>query len=382
MLRALARLLPSGARGRYLEEWRADAAGAAELGLRRRDVVLGAAVVTLTLDRDVPDYTGEPRGSRPRRLARRGIALTGASGVVLLGLLLTGGGIVPEGPGATPAVLAALESAGWLVLRLAIALALVGAVMTAIAAFTARTALARAALFATLLAPVFLVMPLAHPLFSDGLAPLVLAAVSLLVGIFGLAAGLAVVVGSPPLALQPRRATRRQRLPVAVGGAVAMLAIVVVGGLDTLVWNPLAKAPGLGLGEVYRRMASDDGFFLGTAVVAVTVWAVFWLVPALVLVVIAARRGSTGLTPRRIVVIVLALVGGAVFFRFFAGFSIGMSIADTFMTSGGDSSVISAVLPIVGQLALAGALVALGWAPRVSREADVTGRRPRGALAA
>ncbi|WP_440708859.1 hypothetical protein [Herbiconiux sp. YIM B11900] len=63
----------------------------------------------------------------------------------------------------------------------------------------------------------------------------------------------------------------------------------------------------------------------------------------------------------------LGLVGGAVFFRFFSDFGIGMSIADTFAISGGDGSGVSAILPYVGQLALAGAAIALGWAPRRSR---------------
>jgi hypothetical protein len=84
----------------------------------------------------------------------------------------------------------------------------------------------------------------------------------------------------------------------------------------------------------------------------------------MLVVLLAGRRTGSGLTPRRLMIVILGLVGGAIFFRFFAGFGIGMSIADTFGTNGGDGSMVSAVLPYVGQLALAGAAVALGWAPR------------------
>ena len=64
-------------------------------------------------------------------------------------------------------------------------------------------------------------------------------------------------------------------------------------------------------------------------------------------------------------ILLLAIIGVAVFFRFFAGFRLGMSIADTFGTSGANTSIVSAVLPYVGQLALATAAVLSGWAPKI-----------------
>lgn len=102
---------------------------------------------------------------------------------------------------------------------------------------------------------------------------------------------------------------------------------------------------------------------LGAAML--TLWAVFWGGLAAVVVTFAAQRSQMWMTPRRVSILLLTIVGGAVFFRFFAGFSIGMSIADTWVTSGVGTSIASAVLPYAGQLALAAAVVLSGWAPKI-----------------
>jgi hypothetical protein len=364
LLRILARLLPPLARTRYLEEWRADAAGAAEAGLRRRDVVLGAVMLSLTLDRDLPAHTGEPRGMLPRRLARRGFALLVAAGVILAGAYLTGGGVVPEGEAATAGVVAALQAAGWLAVRAGLILGVLGAVFLARAARAAETRTARATLVAALAGPGLVLVGAALP----G-APWWLVLLGVVVVVLGLGGGIAVLGGTSPIALGLRTASRRQRVPVALAGAALVIAVVVVGAIDLLVWNPLAKVPGMELSAIYALMASRDGFDLTTNAVLVVVWAVFWTVPTLGVLAIAAHRVGTGLTRRRIAILMLGLVGGAIFFRFFTGFGFGMSIADTFATNGGDGSIVSAVLPYVGQLALAGSAIAFGWAPRIAAPA-------------
>jgi hypothetical protein len=364
LLRILARLLPPLARTRYLEEWRADAAGAAEAGLRRRDVVLGAVMLSLTLDRDLPAHTGEPRGMLPRRLARRGFALLVAAGVILAGAYLTGGGVVPEGEAATAGVVAALQAAGWLAVRAGLILGVLGAVFLARAARAAETRTARATLVAALAGPGLVLVGAALP----G-APWWLVLLGVVVVVLGLGGGIAVLGGTAPIALGLRTASRRQRVPVALAGAALVIAVVVVGAIDLLVWNPLAKVPGMELSAIYALMASRDGFDLTTNAVLVVVWAVFWTVPTLGVLAIAAHRVGTGLTRRRIAILMLGLVGGAIFFRFFTGFGFGMSIADTFATNGGDGSIVSAVLPYVGQLALAGSAIAFGWAPRIAAPA-------------
>lgn len=365
LLRLLARLLPPLARIRYLEEWRADAAGAAEAGLNRRDVLLGAAALSLTLDRDLPAHSGEARGTLPRRLARRGFALAAAAVVILFGSYFTGGGIVPQGEAATAGVVAALQTAGWLVLRLAVLLAVIAALYLAGAARVAATRTARVTLLAAIVGPALVLAAALVPGLPAWL-PAWLSAVGFLVIVAALAGGIVVLGGSIPIGLKDRTAVRRRRVPVAVLGAAAVIAVVVVGAIDLLVWNPEAKVPGTDLATIYALMASRDGFSLTTTAVLIGIWALFWSLAALIVLAAAAHPRAAALTPRRLAIVLLGLVGGAIFFRFFAGFGIGMSIADSFMTSGGDVSVVSAVLPYVGQLALAGAAVAFGWAPRLA----------------
>ncbi|KQQ03631.1 MULTISPECIES: hypothetical protein [unclassified Rathayibacter] len=355
LLRLLACLLPPLARDRYLEEWRADIAGAPE---HRRDVLLGALVLSATLDRGLPAHSGEPRFLRPRRLARRGLGLLTAAAVVLIGIYLTGGGIVPEG--ASEGVLAALQATGRTLTVLAIVTALVGAAYLAGAARAAATRTARISLLAAIAGPAMVVVGVLVP----G-APWWLPLLGFTVVFAGLATGIAVTGGTRPIAVEHRTAPRRQRVPVAVGSAVLVVAVIVVGGIDLIVWNPLSKVPGTDLATIYALMAERDGFSLTGTLVATAIWAVFWSVPALLVAGLAVHRAGANLTPRRLVIVMLSLVGAAIFCRFFTGFGIGMSIADSFSTNGGDGSIVSAVLPSVGQLALAGAAIALGWAPRV-----------------
>lgn len=371
VLRGLALLLPPLARERYLEEWRADAAGAAEAGLTRRDVVRGAAALSLTIDRDAPAHSGEPRGMRPRRLTRRGFALFTAASVILLGAYLTGGGIVPEGAAATAGVVAALEAMGWLAVVLALAVAAVGALYLARAALAVETRTARATLVAAIVGLAAVLVAALVPgapgwLFAVGAGALVL----------GFVGGVAVLGGTRAILLEPRTAPRRHRVTAAGVGLAAVVLLVAVGVIDLLVWNPLAKVPGLDLSTIYSRMESEDGFFFASNAVLVAVWAAVWVIAAGIAFAVASSRLASWFTPRRIAIVMLGLVGGAVFFRFFAGFGLGMSIADTFMTSGGDASVVSAVLPYVGQLALAAAAVALGWAPRVASARPAPPLRP------
>lgn len=361
LLRLLARFLPPLARERYLEEWRADAAGAAEAGVPRRDVVLGAAILSLTLDRDLPAHTGEQRGMLPRRLARRGLALFVAAGVILVGAYLTGGGIVPEGEAATAGVRAAFQATGWVAVRLALLVAVCGALYLAGAARSAQTRTARATLVAAIVGPAIV---LAGALMPG--APWWLLLVGCGVVFLGLLGAIAVLGGTRAIVFEHRTASRRHRVTTALAGAALVIAVVVVGAIDLLIWNPLAKVPGTELSTIYALMASRDGFNFATNAAHVAVWAIFWTVPALLVLALAARRSATALTPRRLAIVIFGIVGGAIFFRFFAGFGIGMSIADTFATSGNDGSVVSAALPYIGQLSLAVSAIALGWAPRVT----------------
>jgi hypothetical protein len=362
LLRLLAGLLPPLVRSRYLEEWRADLVGAAQLALPRRGVVWGAVALVARLDRDRPEHSGEPRGALPRRLARRGGCLLVAAGGVLAGLYLTGGN-VPD-PGVAQGAAPLFVSASRVLAVLALAGAGFAALLLIGAGITAHTWLARASLLALVAGPALIAASLTGSLVSSfvPLAGLVL----LLAGLIG---GAVVAAGSPALQLQSRTASRARRLPVALGGMALLLAVVVLGGIDALIWNPESKLPALPLGAIYAGMVERDGFNIGASIGSIAVWAVFWTAAGMAVSVSACSRRAAALTPRRIAILMLGLISAAMFFRFFASFGIGMSIADSFSTSGGDGSVVSAVLACIGQLALAGSAIALGWAPRPAREA-------------
>lgn len=368
LLRLLSSLLPPVARTRYLEEWRADLTGAAQLALPRRGVIWGAVVLVARIDRDRPEHSGEPRGALPRRLARRGGCLLVAAGGVLAGLYLTGGNVPDPGVASGTAPLFFIASRALAVL--AVAAAGFAALLLLGAGITARTWLARAALLALVAGPALIATSLTETAESSfvPLAGLVL----LLAGIIG---GAVVVAGSPALQLQPRTAPRAQRLPVALGGMALLVAVVVLGGLDTLIWNPQSKVPGLPLQAIYTGMVERDGFSISAGFGSIGVWAVFWTAAGTVVAISACSPRAAALTPRRIAILMLGLISAAVFFRFFASFGIGMSIADSFGTSGGDGSAMSAVLACTGQLALAGSAVALGWAPRSTREPAASAAR-------
>ena len=363
VLRVIALMLPGPVRARYLEEWRADSLAAADAGLRRRDIARGAAALTVTIDRDLPAHTQEPRGAVPRRLTRRGLGLFAAAAVVLTGAWLTNGGIVPEGRDISPQALVTLSAVAWISLRLAIVAVLVGVLYFGCAAVMARSTLARIATAAAVTGPVTIALAVTfNPHWSVMLSGILLSA-------FGFLVGLVVVTGPSPISLERRVASRSQRIPVALLGVVAVGVVIVIGAVDLLVWNPQAKVPALSFDAIYARMIAVDQFSPSSAVVGVTLWAAFWGGLAVTVFILAARRSQMWMTPRRVSMLVLSIIGGAVFFRFFAGFNIGMSIADTFGTNGVSSSIASAVLPYVGQLALATAAVLSGWAPRI-RNAD------------
>lgn len=359
VLRVIALMLPRAVRARYLEEWRADSSAAAEAGLRRRDIARGAAALTLTIDRDLPAHTNEPRGAVPRRLTRRGLGLFAAAAVVLAGAWLTNVGIVPEWRDTSPQALVTLSAVAWISLRLAILAVLVGVLYFGRAAIMARTTLARTATAAAVTGPITIALAVVFdPHWTVMLAGILLSAI-------GFTAGLVAVTGPSPLSLERRVATRSARLPVALFGVVAVGVVIVIGAVDLLVWNPQAKVPALSFDAIYARMIEVDQFSPSTAIVGVTLWAAFWGGLAVTVFIFAARRSQMWMTPRRVSMLLLTIIGGAVFFRFFAGFSIGVSIADTFGTNGANTSIVSAVLSYVGQLALATAAVLSGWAPKI-----------------
>ncbi|WP_143738885.1 hypothetical protein [Microbacterium sp. Yaish 1] len=364
VLRVVSRTMPAASRERHLEQWRADVAGAHEAGVGRGDVVRGAIAVALTADRDSPVLTGEPRGAASRRLSRRGVTLLAAVGTTSAALWLTA-------DLASPAV--AIPSAVEIALavgRSALGVVLLGGVLLAIVLFIGAAALSRSAVVRGAFAVTALGIPvLALAAMCPIPAGVSAAGVGLTVG--GAAIGLAGAWRSMPLVLEDRSSPLTRRRPVAIAGLVSVTALLALGVLDLLVWNPLAKVPGYELSAIYAEMIAADGFDPALAAQSVAVWGGVWLVAAVGVTVVALTRGGAWLTPRRLGILYLSIIGAALFLRLFAGFSIGMSIADTFGTSGGDVSALSQVFHLVGPLSFAAALLLFGWAPAGRRTTGV-----------
>lgn len=356
VLRAVSRTMPAASRSRHLEQWRADVAGASGVGMRPGDVVRGAMAVALTADRDAPALTGEPRGAAPRRLSRRGIALIAAIVAVLVSQWLTGdaGSSGSSIPSALELVLAAAHS----VLGV---LAFIGA-LVAVALFAGAAALSRSV--AARIA--FVVTAAGVAVLTFGWGSAVSAEISAAVvglTLAGAAVGLAAAWRAMPLVLERRSAPLRRRRPIALAGLAAVTALLGLGAVDTLVWNPLAKVPGWGLDAIYAAMIERDRFEPAVAVAFVAVWAGVWLAVAIAVTTVALGPRGAWLTPRRLGILYLSVIGAALFLRLFSGFGIGMSIADSFATTGGQVSAVSLIFDVVGPVGVAVALLLFGWAP-------------------
>ncbi|MBH0054526.1 hypothetical protein I6E74_10150 [Salinibacterium sp. SWN139] len=146
----------------------------------------------------------------------------------------------------------------------------------------------------------------------------------------------------------------RTRLLIGVATVVAMIAIVAIGIVNIYVWNPLAKVPELSLDEIYAAMDAAGEL---QADVFSWIWAIFWPLAAVVFTAITTSRIFANIvTLRGMLVASLALLSAAIFFQWFAGFSMGMGLADTFAIGGGDASSPGMLLGIFGQFCIVAAL--------------------------
>lgn len=343
-VRLIARTLPVGARARYREEWLADLEGSRELGLSPGSVVGAAAITAITMDRTHPAITGIPRAELAKRRASWAAAHLGSAAVLAVGLFLWGGyqnlSIVLPGPGL---VINAVGAIVGLTTALFVLLGIIAGIGALTAAADAHGWKLLRYLGLGVLASVVAVLGLiTTPLFG------------MLAGVAALAA--VVVVAStrgrtPDAAPTPRA----RRVLLALTFTALTLTGVAVGVLHITVWNPVAKLPGMTLDEIYGAMAAADQ---STGEVMIVIWAAFWSLAAITLPILClVPRLDRVLSTRRVVVIGLLIVGGTVFFQWFAGFSMGMNMADTFMTTGGDAAPTGAVLTILGQAALVAALL-------------------------
>jgi hypothetical protein len=195
------------------------------------------------------------------------------------------------------------------------------------------------------------------------LAGALLIALTALSALFGVlafgAAGAALVVvlaiGRDQPDAGPTPPPRGRRVLVALPFSIATLAVGGLGLAHILVWNPQAKLPGMTLDEIYAGMAAAGE---GTGAAFIVAWIVCWALgaaalPVLVALPVADRR----LRSRGIAAAGFVLIGATVVGQWFAGFGMGMGIADAFMTSGGDAALTGALLALIGQASLVAALV-------------------------
>ncbi|MFT4279661.1 hypothetical protein [Microbacterium sp.] len=350
LVRIFAATLPRHARDRYREEWTADLDGAAELGMARGAIVRGAAVTALTIDRGDPAHTGMPRTALAARNARRAVATGGSAAVLAAGWSFTGGQSSLWAEGLPGGAVFAVLGAGLGLLGVAfgaLALVLSLSAVSALAGRTARGAL----LFAAVVLGFGAVV--AAAIAQRGLALLAVPLVGVLLA-FAVAAG------------RGRAGTRKIRAVSGLAFAGLALLVLTVAIIHTTVWNPSARVPGLPLEQIYAEMIAQRQLMPDFGI-GVGVWAALCIGAIVVFAVVAFLPRATGTVPlRRLIVLGCLLVGGIVFTQWFAAFGIGMALADTFATSGGDAAWTGPLLGIVGQVAFVTALL-LGLAAPTAR---------------
>lgn len=139
-------------------------------------------------------------------------------------------------------------------------------------------------------------------------------------------------------------------IAIAVTGTVAVAVYSFLAGLQILVLNPLAAAPGKDLDQIREDMAAANEslgapFVVGFLGLGVAL-AIF------VLVLVLARRDMAPLTAAFLYLVVLMLGAPA---YFVASFHTGMGLADTYMIRGGDHSPWALPLYATSALAVIGA---------------------------
>jgi hypothetical protein len=123
----------------------------------------------------------------------------------------------------------------------------------------------------------------------------------------------------------------QQRLVVSGVGAV-LVAMLVLGALDTLVWLPQHLAPGIPLDRIYDALSASRD--LPSILVTVAVWFGFWAFWTALYVVLLLpalrvfRPLPELLRPIGVLAIGCLLIGAVGFFHWWSAFGMGMSVSD------------------------------------------------------
>ena len=148
--------------------------------------------------------------------------------------------------------------------------------------------------------------------------------------------------------------TPRTPLVIAAIGTAAVAAYAAWAAVQILVLNPLAAMPGRSLAEIHADMdAAGQGVSIASTIGLLAVGVV------LAIAALAVVIGRPGIPARAVAAVYLALLIAGALGYWFAAFSWGMSLADTYGISGGDHSPWARPLYAVSVAALAG-LVAVG----------------------
>ncbi|WP_157377157.1 hypothetical protein [Agromyces sp. Root1464] len=350
-----ARLLPDGRRERYREEWSADLRDAPAAGISSTQLVSGAFGVVLRTPRSAKAFGLTPSALAGRRL-RWSVAWIAAATALALGSLFTRPFLAGGPIGGTPAVdLVVVALVGC-----------VGLIWLAAATHGLLAASGPALRWGGTLCVAVVAVP--------ALAVVAVAVMPMMM-LGGMFAGVATFVFAwgLPADADPERRRTWPGLPARLGTRVTALvgALVVLGGAalavaHILVWNPSAKVPGLTVPEIYAQMAARSEP-AGDAVIWAVVWGATW-VPLGLLFLATAIFGNRGplrrLDARRVARAALVALIGIGFTQWVAGFSMGMSVADAFAVSGGDSALSGLLLTAAATVA--GVIVALRVLPPAS----------------
>jgi len=151
--------------------------------------------------------------------------------------------------------------------------------------------------------------------------------------------------------------------PVVLLAALAAVAYAAVGILSITVWEPMAAMPGLSHDEIVAGIAAGGESHSAGATAAVVC-----LAPgAIAAVALAALAIAGRMRPLTATVWILGIVALGPIAHFWAGFPMGMAVADAFLIGGGSHQPVPFVL--AGVSALAVALVV------ILSVADARGRR-------
>lgn len=347
LIRAAAAVLPPHIRDRYREQWLADLRDAPAAGIRSSEIIVGAFVFGATINRAAPEISGVPLETFALRKARWGVAFLASSLIFAFSFYTHGGSFFANFGDTSNSVFVLLNS-----LSYGIALGMLGAFLLGIGNLV--SALVRTRNRLAQLSIVLLLAGVGTTAGFLGAADYTLVLIGIVLILASGGAALFVVT-SMRFAPPPVRVERRRLLSGLIGTAI-LLVIVALGTADLLVWNPLAMVPGRSLADIYTGIGPG----LTGDLVYIVGWAVVWGVLAWTPIVLTRPRASVAANlvgAHTITVATLLLAGATIFFKFWAGFGIGMDIADGFGVSGGDASITAGLLDLLGTLALVGAVL-------------------------